>query len=311
MKYRFKHVLEYALVRALSGLLNHVPYRAALLFGWILARVAFHVIRFRRREAERRIREVFAGRLTPREVRRVAWDSLRNLFFTAVEIMRGPSMTLKWFQATTSYEAAAEVLRREFALGHGAIAACPHMGSWELAGAGAVLLGIPVFTIAGKQRNPLFDAYLLETRTRMGFDMSERGSGTMRTVIRNLRDGKFFAMLPDVRMPTPALRVKFLGREANIGTGMALFARHADAPICPIVNTRRGWARHVVRAYPPIRPDPEADKDADVQRMTQAVFDVFSEAILAEPGQWFWYNKRWIFDPVEVSPREPPTSENG
>jgi hypothetical protein len=44
-------------------------------------------VRFRRTEAERRIAAVFPDR-TPREVRRIAWLSLRNMTFNAVELAR-------------------------------------------------------------------------------------------------------------------------------------------------------------------------------------------------------------------------------
>jgi KDO2-lipid IV(A) lauroyltransferase len=104
-------------------------------------------------------------------------------------------------------------------------------------------------------------------------------------------------------MPTPGVKVQFLGRDANVGPGMAQFARHAGVPIIPALNIRHGWASHEGVVYPPIEPDPTADKTADIQRITQAVFDVFTEAIRRDPGQWFWFNKRWVLDPLEPQPR--------
>ena len=41
------------------------------------------------------------------------------------------------------------------------------------------------------------------------------------------------------------------------------------------------------------------DRDADILRMTQQVMDLVEEAIRADPGQWFWYNRRWILEPVK------------
>jgi len=38
--------------------------------------------------------------------------------------------------------------------------------------------------------------------------------------------------------------------------------------------------------------------------MTQAIFDIIEAAIRTDPSQWFWYNKRWILDPL--IPEEPP-----
>jgi lauroyl/myristoyl acyltransferase len=33
--------------------------------------------------------------------------------------------------------------------------------------------------------------------------------------------------------------------------------------------------------------------------MSQKVMDIVSDAIMAQPEQWFWYNKRWVLEPVE------------
>jgi lauroyl/myristoyl acyltransferase len=41
------------------------------------------------------------------------------------------------------------------------------------------------------------------------------------------------------------------------------------------------------------------DKREDWRRMTQAIFSDIEQAIMADPEQWFWFNKRWILDPIE------------
>ena len=298
MTYRPKHIVEYLLLRGAAAVLVALPYRAALAFGWLVAGIGFHVARFRRREAERRIREVFGDRFNKAEVRRIAWQSFRNLIFTAVDTIRGPHLTLERFEKVGDYTQPVETLRRQLQTGRGAVLATPHMGCWEFGGVGMSLVGLPLFVIAGKQRNPLFDKFLTSTRERMGVQVVMRGSSTLRTIIVRLKQGQLTAVLPDVRMPTPGVKVRFLGKEANVGPGLALFARHAGVPVLPSLNYRHGWGRHQGVVYPPINADLQADKDADVQRMMQAVFDVFTEAISRDPGQWFWYNKRWVFDPV-------------
>ena len=299
MKYRVKHLVEYGALRAVSGLVNIVPYRAALAVGWGVAWLAFHVGRFRRAEAEHRIREVFGDQFTARKVRWIAWISLRNLMFTAVDIMRTPFITLNTIGKIADYRETTRVLKDHHATGRGAIVALPHMGAWEVPGRAMVLEGIPFFSVAGKQRNPLFDHYLNSTRERSGMPILMRGASTLREVIRRLKGGSMLALLPDLRMRTEAVKVRFLGKEANVGAGMAMFARHAGVPIFPGIVTRIGWSKHVMKIYPPVVGDLSADKQEDVQRMTQAVMDIVSEAILAEPEQWFWYNKRWVLEPVD------------
>ena len=300
MKYRMKHWVEYVALRGVAAVVQILPYRVALAVGWCLARVGFHIIRFRRREAERRIREVFGARFSDREIRSIAWRSLRNLVFTAVDIMRTPFTTRESLARITDYEEIARVLVANHAAGRGAVCALPHMGAWELPGRAMLLRGLPFFSVAGKQRNPLFDLYLNATRERSGMPITMRGASTLRTIITRLKAGDLLALLPDVRMRTEAVKVRFLGKEANIGAGMASFARHADVPIYPVIVTRVGWARHFGKIYPPIQSEPAVDKHVDVQRMTQQVMDVISQAIYDDPAQWFWYNRRWVLEPVDA-----------
>jgi len=298
MKYRVKHVVEYVALRGANGLINALPYRVALALGWGVAWLAYRLVRSRRCEAERRIREVFGDRFTPREVRRIAWLSLRNLMFTAVDIMRTPSITQDTLNTISNYDQAIGLIQAHHATGGGAIFALPHMGAWELPARAMTLRGIKFFSVAGKQRNPLFDQFLNSTREQSGMPILMRGGSTLREIIRRLKAGQMMAILPDVRMRTEAVKVRFLGKEANIGAGMALFARHAGVPIFPAIMTRTGWARHEARIYPAVVSDPALSKDADIQRMSQEVMDIVTEAILAQPEQWFWYNRRWVLEPV-------------
>ena len=299
MKYRVKHLVEYAALRVVCAWVNVLPYRAALSVGWVVAVIAFALMGSRRREAERRIREVFGEtRYTPREVRRIAWISLRNLMFTAVDIMRTPSLDLKDLEAIADYRASMAMMEAHHATGRGAIFAVPHMGAWEMPSRAIVLRGIPFFSVAGKQRNPLFDQFLNSTRERSGMPILIRGASALRVIISRLKAGEMMAILPDVRMRTDAVKVRFLGKEANIGAGMALFARHAGVPIIPGIVKRIGWARHTAKVYPAIEADPRLEKHEDVRRMTQAVMDIVSEAIMDDPEQWFWYNRRWVLEPV-------------
>ena len=77
MKYRAKHVVEYAALRSLTAVVRILPYRLALGLGWALAWIAFHLVRWRVDAAKTRIREVLGDTVSEREVRRIAWVSLR------------------------------------------------------------------------------------------------------------------------------------------------------------------------------------------------------------------------------------------
>lgn len=301
MKYKFQYVLEYGLVRGLAGLINILPYRAALGVGWGMAWMGFYVVRFRVRSAMARIQEVFPGRFSRREVRRIAWLSWRNFIFSVVEMMRIPLSSPEWVKSVVDVDESARPIQDHLkATGTGAIIATVHMGSWEMASLTSLACGFPLFSLAAPQKNLLVDEYLNRLRSGTGFETLLRTSSVLKNIIRKIREGKVLAILPDVRSKTPGLSIRFLGKTMNVAGGMGLIARQTNVPIFPCVITRIGWARHRYRTFAPIRPDPTVDKKDDWFRMTQAVFDVFDQYIRASPEQWFWFNKRWIFDPLKT-----------
>jgi len=300
MKYRPKHIAEYALLRIVVFFTSLLPYRGSLAIGWLIAFIAFHILRLRRDEAIRRMRSVFGDKYTDREYRHIAWISARNTAFNAIEFIANHKMTKEDFNRIFDYGDDVRNLQAQVASGQGAILAGPHMGSWEMIGRALAANGIPVISIAAHQRNPLVNRFFDEARGKTGLKPLIRGeAGILKKIIKRLRNGELLAILTDLRSRTPALKVPFLGGEANIGTGAATFARMTKLPIYPFIVKRHGWSRHSTRLLPTIHPDMNLDKEADIERMMRILMSGIEKAIREEPEQWFWYNSRWILDPVE------------
>jgi KDO2-lipid IV(A) lauroyltransferase len=296
-----KHLSEYVALRMVGALVNVLPYRTALTVGWLNARLSYLLAPRRVDLAHQRLYAVFGDTLSRADRERIAWISWRNIVFNAVEMLRVGRITPRWVLQVSDFESTVRALQQHAATGQGGIIAVSHMGNWEMAGVACHVFGIPIFNIAAQQRNPLVNAYFNELRSRPGIQTVARGSGTMKAVLRRIREGMFLAILPDVRMREEGIRVPFLGGEANLGKGMALFARHAGVPIFPCTLSRIGWARHQCILHEPLLPDPTLDKDADVMRMTLSVINRIDAAIRAAPEQWFWFNRRWVLDPVPES----------
>ncbi len=309
MAHRPKHIAEYIAVRLVVGLVQIVPYRILLSFGWLVAGLTFLLGQKRLRETERRIACVLGEDTPPKRLRHIAWISWRNTIFNAFEALRIPGTSPEWL---TKHFDGGEMLKQmipERDAGRGAIIALPHMGNWEMAGLACHAHRFPIIIIVGRQRNPLTNQYLHELRARAAAVIIERKTDIMRPIMRHLKQGKYLAILPDVRMPYPDLAIPFLGGTANLGSGMALFARMTNLPIYPCCVVRDGWTRHrIAETYPVVRPDKTLDKTEDIERMTRSVLANFDEAIRKYPEQWFWHNKRWVLDPVEQPKDEQPNS---
>jgi len=300
MKYRTKHVFEYVMLRILLVIANILPLRLALALGWLIGKFFFHVLRFRREKAESRLKQVFGDRFTAKERRRIAWLSFRNICFNAVEAARFGKMTpekLKHLPVFAGITEMQEIYRKTGAF----IFATAHMGNWDRGGVLCKLAGLPVFSIARRQKNPLTDDLLNRIRNATGMEVVLNDSTVLRNVVRRLKAGEVLAILPDVRSATEALAIDFLGGKANLGAGAALFAQMANCPIYPIALIRRGWAHHEYKVFDPIFPDPSLDKKEDWQRMMQKLISIFDAEIHARPEQYFWFNKRWVLDPIKKS----------
>ena len=300
MKYSAKHIAEYVLVRSVCGIFQVVPYSVAVGIGCGIAWISHLVLREGVARAVARIEEVFPGKYSSAQAGRIAWISWRNFVLSIVDMVRLPMVNDAWLrQHIENHDEPMSTLRNGLPKGRGAVLVCPHMGSWELASAALHSIGVPVFVFATRQKNKLVDDYITRMRSRTGVSCIRRGSTGLRSAIQKLKSGEVMGILPDVRVPTEGVQVKFLGRNANVGGGMAMFARQAGVPIQTVIVTRIGLTRHAGQFCQAVVPDERLNKNEDVCRMTQLVFDMIDEAITARPEQWFWFNKRWIFDPID------------
>lgn len=296
---RPKHIVEYVFMRMFVWLFVVLPYPLALGLGCGVAWIAHRIFRFRLRQGHSRLREVFGERFSKREIKRIAWLSWRNFVFSCVEMVRAPGVTPEWMHAHVIEDGSMDLILEQKAKGKGGVIVAFHMGSWELLKDVCLMYGISMFTVSANQKNPLTNAFILRLRAESGFEVLLRDRSVLKGMISRLRDGKFLAMLPDLRQRTEGVVVKFLGKTANVPGGMGLLARQTGVPIYPALIWREGWMRHGYKVMDVIWPDPSLDKQADTLRMTQRVFDLFEAYIREHPEQWFWYNKRWILDPLE------------
>ncbi len=304
MKHPVRYRLEYALLLFFGFLCRIPPRIVALAFAWPWAKLLYFALVKKRREACRRIRFVVGPDVPEREIRRIAWISFRNLIFTAVEMFRVPHMSEKELSkiAPNGFAAVEKVKEEMTAAGTGAVISLPHCGNWALAGAFAKCRGIDIFSVEGKQSNPYVNALIHRLQTGGGISAVQRGSAGGRAFIemlRGIKRGGAFAILPDVRSRQPGIEVGYFGGRANVHRGMGLMAYKTGAPIVPLVVRRRGWMKFDVEVFPTIHPNLSEPVEKEEIRLAEETAKCMDAAIRAEPEQWFWYNSRWLLDPLE------------
>ncbi len=289
--------MEYAALRFACGIVNAIPYRLACAMARMVAGMLVTCLHFKRDRTCSRILEVFPG--TPQaEVRRIAQFSLANILLNAVEMIRAPRFTRKWISKhVKDIETYAGRLQTVLAEGKGAVIMVPHAGNWYMAAWAMARYGMPLCAIAARQRNPLIDAWL--SRQYGSIEVFTRGkASSLRDIRERIACGRAFAILPDLRVPSPDVEVPFLNGTANVSHGGALFAVATGAPLVVAIMRREG-GMHTFDHLATLRPDPAApDMKEEACRLTREAMALLDKAIQKTPEQWFWYNKRWILQPA-------------
>ena len=297
-KSRFACLCEYAALRTACATVNAIPYPLACACARGLAGLAVRC-GFKRARTLERIRSCFPEK-TKAEALAIATFSLANVLMNAVEMIRAPKLTKDWItRHVTDIALYAQRLREVLDEGHGAVIMVPHTGNWYRAAWATAQYGIPLSAIAARQRNPYVNAWM--KRQYGSIDVVERGSASvMRDILGILRRGRGFAILPDLRVPQKDVEVPFLNGTANVSHGGAMFAVATGAPIVVAVM-RRIRGKHTFDHLATLRPDPRAtDRKAEARRLTVEALKLLDEGIRKTPEQWFWYNKRWILQPVKA-----------
>lgn len=294
MKYKVSHIIEYAIIRALAGFIRILPLRVALSLAWPIAAATHFIGRINVARTRTRIREVFGDRFNDKEVAHIAWIAWRNLFFNGIEAMRSDQLTIETIRKhpMAALEPKLKAIHAEHA--NGFVLATPHMGNWEMAAIAGDLIGLPLFTIVRKQRNPLINDYINQMRRVFNLELIYREVRMFKGVVDRIKNGKVLAILPDINVRTKGITVNYLNNPAHIAPGAAQFAQLANCPIYALVARRIGWTQHDATLFGPIILDPTADKKADQQRIMQEIMDFFTKEISKTPEQYFWYNKRWV-----------------
>ena len=288
--------VEYFLLRFFCAVVNAIPYPLAMALARGLGWIGFYVVRFKRSRTLARIRGVFPEK-NVREAKAIAVRSLQNVLQTAVEMMRAPRLDRKWMDRYVvdgpKYK---NLLQGLVAEGKGVVIMVPHSGNWYMAAWAMAKYGLPLFAIGARQRNPKLNAWM----QRQYGDIEVLDRDCRETLVRiheKLKSGRAFAILPDLRVRNPDVAAEFFGGTANVSHAGAALAVNCGCPILLAVMTREN-GKHVFHYLKTLRPDPAADKKAEAVRLTREALKLLSDEVMKHPGDWYWYNKRWILEPV-------------
>jgi len=288
---KMSHGAEYLAARVAAGLFQILPHRTAVAWGGRLGRLVGRLWSVRRRVVLRNLEVAFGETLTDRQRRRLTDDIFANLGCTLAEISRFPRLTRESILHLVTSEGE-ESFQEVLDYGRGAVLVGSHFGNWELVGAYIKARGYPVDFLVRAQHNPYFDRYLTYLRQSCGIGVIHSEQG-MTEVLRALKQNRQIAIIADQHAGAGGIVTTFFGRPVSVPRAPATLAVKLGVPMMTGYILRNPDHTHHCRFEPPIYPDPQADPENEIVRLTTIFTQRMEAAIRLRPDLWLWTHRRF------------------
>ena len=285
------HYAQYYGIRGSVAALRRLSFERASAIGERIGTLGYRPLGIRRAVVERQVSAAFPG-LTEPEVERIARASYASLGRTTIETTLLPTYSREQVLELVDHTEGWEHVERALAGGRGLMIVTGHLGNWELGGSYLAARGIPLEAVARRMENPLFDAYLTETRRRIGMAVIH-DADAVRRVPRAMREDHAVAFLVDQgAVGLASTWVPFFGRYAKTPRGPAVFALRLKTPLLFACALRQPGGRFVIH-FEPVPVESTGTLDADVDRIVASYTSTLERWVRRAPEQYFWQHRRW------------------
>lgn len=259
--------------------------------GWMMWRV----LRVRRAIVQDNLQIAFGTTRSASEIDRIALRSMQGMVLTFLEFIR-PALVGEMGDGVLMPIAEDDEVRP--LVGRALVCASGHIGNWEAMGLYGKHYGVRSAAFVKLMHNPLINREIMKLRKPWGIEYvaaTEVGKAAVDAV----RDGKWLGFMTDQDATKRGIFVDFFGRQASTFKGAALYSWKFGLPILPMYcvrNCDRVRSLKVIM-QPLIYPDPAADKDTEILRLTQAHTKALEAVVEQYPESYFWVHRRWKTKP--------------
>lgn len=299
MKSAFKLIGDafvYAIFMLVGAFVRRLSIERTYWLGEIVGVWLYKCLKLRRKLVETNLRLCFPDKSESeraRIARQVYIEQVQSLF----EIMRVPLIRSK-ADAEQLFEVENFSLAEKCYAEHkGAVVVSAHFGNWELNAICWALLAKPCAIVYKPFSNKFLDKKLLEWRTMSGNEFIPM-SDAPKLGLKRLREGKFLALLSDQAAHSSDYFTSFLGRQAAIFLGAAVFALRTKLPMILSMSRRIGVGRHRLELTE-IKTDDLTFSDENVKILAERYTRAIESYIRRYPEQWFWLHNRWKRTPPQ------------
>ena len=228
----------------------------------------------------------------PEQVRQV----FRNFAMYLVDFFRFSRLTREKVQRWIRIEGV-DRMRAAIAEGKGAIGVTAHLGNYELAGAVAALLGMPVAAAVLTHQNKRVDRFFTRQRARVGvkeIPIQKIGRKAFFSEALNaLRRNEILGLVADRDFFNHGMDLPLFGKTMKIPTGAASFSLRTGAPIVPTFLVREPDLSYRLVFEEPIHCPSGVSREEAIRQATEASLRVMERTIRRYPTQWYMFHQEF------------------
>lgn len=293
-----KDRLGFLVYRLFTALLGMLPEPAMRRLGESMGRLAWYIAPSRRRLVQRHLRRVLGEDADVGERSKVMFARYGRYWAEVFWLRPDRKAEIVEHSDIVNEEA----LQKSKEAGKGIILVLPHMGNWEVAGAVAESIGIPVLAAAENLPNPLITDWFVNIRKMVGIDIVLIGKGLRATgeLTARLRNGGTVALLSDRDLSGRGVPVVFFAEETTMPAGPISLADRTGAAIHVVGSYFKAGRGHVYRVADPLSLPDFEDRDRRIAAGVQSFAEVLEGVIRWAPEDWHLFVPNWPSDKEEA-----------
>jgi len=286
------HYFQYGALLLLYGMVKFTPLSFSRAVGRMIGR-AFHFLDARHRNiAMKNLDQAFGQTRSEEEKKKIVHGCFLHFGSAIMETLHLKTVTEKTFHQYAETENL-EHFHEALAMGKGVILCSAHYGNWEVMNLALGFLKLPLSAMARPIDNPLVHQFLEDIRTAPGNQVIYKHK-SVRKLLSALSDNRIIGIVNDQDVhDRNRIMVEFFGQSAATTPVPAALSYKTGAPIIPGYAEPLGGGRYLLKFGDLILPDPEADKNAEIMRMTGLLNRCLESQINQCPEPWMWMHQRF------------------
>jgi len=236
---------------------------------------------------------VSGGRLSDRELTRIAQGVFRNFAKYLVDFFRFSVIDEEYIKRFVKIEGLENVDKARSA-GKGVILLSAHIGNWELGGFVLSLLRQPLKAVVLRHENKKVNAFFRKQRTLSNMQPVETGI-TLRACYDVLKNNGLLAVLGDrdFSKNKKGLLIEFFGHPTLVPKGAAVLSRRLGSAIVPCFMIRQEDDTFRFFFGEPIYPDMKREEKVEIKSLAARYTAVIESYVKRYPSQWYMFREVW------------------